>query len=333
MKINVASSIAELLYEYNSVTIPGFGGLVASYKSADVAKVEGNIHPPSKEIKFNSNLLINDGLLVEHIRSRYQISFEEAEQEVDRFVSLLKNQLAETGKVEIPKVGKFSKSGNQYFFQAFSRNYNTDSFGLPTVNFFPVRKGGEEDVAFKPAPSDELVANPVAQKSNDRQSRLLAAAVLGFFFVTVIVVLLTLKDELFPRQEVVEDSTIFPSVPQGQGKKVNQSPSDNDLVIVIEEDKEKDPIDLNVDTESTTPPLGAKTRLVVVGIFSDEAYAKERIMQLQQAGYNPHRFNRKGRIGIAAKVVYQQEAELQAVFQEIRSDFDSNAWILPKEEE
>ena len=59
--------IQELLYEHNSVIIPSFGGFTAGYKPASIDHVQGVIFPPSKDLKFNRYLTINDGILVQHI--------------------------------------------------------------------------------------------------------------------------------------------------------------------------------------------------------------------------------------------------------------------------
>ena len=64
MKIDLAYSISQLLYRYDCVIIPGFGGFVTQFKSAAIDRQAHSIYPPSKEVSFNSMLVKNDGVLV-----------------------------------------------------------------------------------------------------------------------------------------------------------------------------------------------------------------------------------------------------------------------------
>ncbi len=65
MKID--QHISDLLYCYDCVIIPDFGGFVANYRSAEIDKKRNILYPPSKGIIFNKNLVHNDGLLANKI--------------------------------------------------------------------------------------------------------------------------------------------------------------------------------------------------------------------------------------------------------------------------
>ncbi|MFT6743305.1 MAG: nucleoid DNA-binding protein, partial [Paraglaciecola sp.] len=79
MNIDVANAVQELLYENQSVVIPGFGGFTSTYKSAAVDFVQGAVAPPAKNITFNPNLKINDGVMVAFLQKKHAISVEEAQ--------------------------------------------------------------------------------------------------------------------------------------------------------------------------------------------------------------------------------------------------------------
>ena len=78
MNKSVAHYISELLFLHDCVIIPEFGGFVGNNKSAVLNKNTNTIYPPSKEILFNKNLRINDGLLINHISNYEVISNENA---------------------------------------------------------------------------------------------------------------------------------------------------------------------------------------------------------------------------------------------------------------
>ena len=62
-RVNVDKSISELLYQFDCVIIPDFGGFVANYAGAKIQPIQNTFTPPSKQISFNRNLTSNDGLL------------------------------------------------------------------------------------------------------------------------------------------------------------------------------------------------------------------------------------------------------------------------------
>ena len=64
MKHSVEICLRELLFVQECVIIPGFGGFLTKYKSADIDYLNYTITPPTKSISFNRQLRNDDGLLV-----------------------------------------------------------------------------------------------------------------------------------------------------------------------------------------------------------------------------------------------------------------------------
>ncbi|MCB0579438.1 MAG: hypothetical protein KDD10_09040, partial [Phaeodactylibacter sp.] len=93
MQIDIGSHIAALLYEHNSVNIPGLGGFVSSYKTATADQVQGELHPPSKGLNFNSNLVADDGLLAQHLQEKLGISLTDANELVENYVKEVKEAI------------------------------------------------------------------------------------------------------------------------------------------------------------------------------------------------------------------------------------------------
>ena len=78
MKKKIEPYISELLYLHDCVIIPNFGGFVGNKKSAVLNKNTHTVLPPSKEILFNKNLKVNDGLLISHLANKEKISNDQA---------------------------------------------------------------------------------------------------------------------------------------------------------------------------------------------------------------------------------------------------------------
>ena len=131
--MNLANYISDLLYRYECVIIPQFGGFVTNNKSARIDSSNHTLHPPYKQITFNSHLTNNDGLLANYIASVDQISYESAanyiEFEIDAWKEKLKKQ-----ELVLDGIGALQLlDGKLHFEPQQSVNYLTSSFGLSNV--------------------------------------------------------------------------------------------------------------------------------------------------------------------------------------------------------
>ena len=128
--MNLANYINDLLYRYDCVIIPDFGGFVTNTIGAVVSE-NHNFYPPKKQIGFNSHLAHNDGLLANYIASVENISFEKATTAISLSVIKWKKKL-QTEKVVLEKIGVLSlNTENKIIFEPeYSVNFLTASFGL-----------------------------------------------------------------------------------------------------------------------------------------------------------------------------------------------------------
>ncbi|WP_298365023.1 SPOR domain-containing protein [uncultured Lutibacter sp.] len=131
--MTIAKYISDLLYRYECVIVPNFGGFVTNEISAKVNRYTHTFYAPSKQLTFNAHLQNNDGLLANYIASAENISYNKAVEyilvEVEKWKSLLNNE-----ELEIENIGTLNKNneGNYIFEPANSINYLTSSFGLNT---------------------------------------------------------------------------------------------------------------------------------------------------------------------------------------------------------
>ncbi|MCH2043120.1 MAG: SPOR domain-containing protein [Saprospiraceae bacterium] len=131
--------IRELLYTNNKVIIPGIGGFVSTYESANIHFMEAQIYPPSKTIKFDPNLTDNDGLLVNYIVQNEKLTYKKAYDEVKAFVGRVENVLKEQSFIEFEAIGKlYWDSEKQLAFKNQGTNFRLESFGLPILNCQPI---------------------------------------------------------------------------------------------------------------------------------------------------------------------------------------------------
>src|SRR3954468_22582161 len=127
----VDKHISELLYDYDRVIVPNFGGFVTNYAPAKIHPVQHTFTPPSKNIVFNKNLKNNDGLLANHMAVGLHTDYLQALKYIDQFVSDTNLKLKSGKKVTIADVGVlFWDVEHNIQFEPAPKNYLLDSFGL-----------------------------------------------------------------------------------------------------------------------------------------------------------------------------------------------------------
>ena len=127
--------ISDLLYRHDCVIIPGLGGIITNYRSAQIHPVSHTLRPPSKSIRFNVNLQEDDGLLANYVSSCESISFASAQSKIERFVSSIQNDLQHKKEARLPKIGVLSVDINGIisFEPDLKVNYLPDAFGLEAI--------------------------------------------------------------------------------------------------------------------------------------------------------------------------------------------------------
>jgi hypothetical protein len=124
--------IAQLLYRYQCVTVPGFGAFLTEIQSAQLNENSHSFFPPKKMISFNSHLKNNDGLLANHIAQAEKTSYDYAVSAIEYEVLNWKKALQENKFFNLKNIGVLSlNSDNNILFTPNEQtNFLTQSFGL-----------------------------------------------------------------------------------------------------------------------------------------------------------------------------------------------------------
>ena len=150
MEIKIAEDIKELIYEHGSVVVPGLGSFSGDYKSAAIDNVQGQLAPPALDIVFNPNNVLNDGVLLDFIKNKYHVLMHEAQKAIDTFTEEVVQTFKKHEIVVIPDVGRLYRDySDKVRFLPENTNFNTDTFGLPTVQFYPVSRNRPDSVVEK----------------------------------------------------------------------------------------------------------------------------------------------------------------------------------------
>lgn len=135
----IISYLKELLNDNDCVIVPGFGAFISKRHSATIDYANHRFLPPYKEIVFNNKLNNNDGVLVDFIASKENVSKEEALSKIQSFVNQSMAVLDVNSELELPSFGKFININGNYIFNVKDDiNLLGDSFGLTEFTYQPV---------------------------------------------------------------------------------------------------------------------------------------------------------------------------------------------------
>jgi cell division protein FtsN/nucleoid DNA-binding protein len=145
--MDIAARISELLFDYECVVLPEFGGFITNDKPAQINRITHQFKPPFREILFNVQLTANDGLLAKHISEKESISYKAAKQKIEEFVAWCRNELESGRRLEFAQIGSltFDDSRNIVFEQDHGINYNPDSFGLDSLVSPAIKRVSQEE--------------------------------------------------------------------------------------------------------------------------------------------------------------------------------------------
>ena len=133
--MDITKHIKALLFDYDCVIIPGFGGLLINRHEAKILPYKNTIIPPSRSVAFNEQLNINDGLLINQVAQQENIERPEAVKAVNEFAKSLIREIEDNGVVVLSGIGSFSfNEDEKLVFEPDSKaNFLEDSYGLTEV--------------------------------------------------------------------------------------------------------------------------------------------------------------------------------------------------------
>jgi nucleoid DNA-binding protein len=164
--LNFAKHIKELLLEQDCVILPGLGGFVANYKSAEFDPASNTASPPSKQILFNTSLVHNDGLLYAHVSAKTGYGYKEVQEKAEVFIDRIRRDVGKGIKFQIEGLGYFYRDNEKrvLFTEEGNENLLVESFGLPFLQY----KEYEKPVINKYSAAS-TVADPLARQRRIRR--------------------------------------------------------------------------------------------------------------------------------------------------------------------
>lgn len=289
--MTIAKYINDLLYRYDCVIVPNFGGFITNRIGAKVNPFTNNFYPPTKQISFNAHLKQNDGLLVNYIASVENISFEKAIIKINEAVSSWEETL-KNKQVVFDNIGNISLNENSQLIFEPKKNHNflTNSFGLSVVSSPKINN--------KEIPNKSII--PVFVK-----------------YAAAAVILLGLAYNVYDTGQEKKQLDFYSNQEKVLEKKIQTA------TFVISNPLPT--IELNVTKRSS------KAFHVVAGAFQFPENAKRKVSQLKKKGFNAKILgvNKWGLTQVSFDSFYSRK-KAYSILATIKKDVSKDAWILIK---
>lgn len=332
--MDIAFYISELLFENDCVIIPGFGGFVTHYAPARIHPVNHSFLPPSKNILFNSKLVRDDGLLIDHIAQKQNVNYAQAKSLVEDYTLELIGKLSAGEVARFKNIGNLQRDtlGKLLFSPDDSVNYLEEAFGLPGFVSPPVAR---ESVKNR-MEAKFIDRKPVPVRESGQRKRIWAYAaivpvllILGWFVFfgnfkfnnTQQTGILTLPDS-----ELHYSST---SQPEQKVMDVITPPLES---LDLSEPGQADP---NLSSEETAaseaPPLIMKKYFIVGGAFGVEQNAEKFLAILRKKGYAAERAGLSpSGLHMVSYFSTADKSEALVNLEIIRNQDNPSAWLIRK---
>lgn len=213
----LALHIEYLLLRHDCVVVPGFGAFINVYHSALEDSKTHSFQPMTTEIRFNSALKHNDGMLATSYARRERVSYAEGREMVRVAVSDLLDTLALEGEVSIGRIGRIrtDNSGNLSFHPLLTTNRLAAALGyLPVKRNAPVIEAAPAaaTAVTETETAEPVVENPVKKFDTDRNyyipiNKMFARMAASFAVVAVLCLSLILP---FTRDYHEDQASVVP---------------------------------------------------------------------------------------------------------------------------
>jgi len=307
--MKIENYIAQLLYRYQCVTVPGFGAFLTEIQSAQLVESAHSFFPPKKLISFNAYLKNNDGLLANHIAQTEKTSYEYAVSAIQYEVFNWKKTLQETGIFSIKNVGDFrlNADSNLIFTPSEQTNYLSSSFGLsPFVSPLVKRELFEQQL-------EALEENDTIQLIPEHKNKftfLKYAAV----FVLGLGLTATVGYPIYQNEIETQKIIVETAVQRQVQNKIQEA------TFFIESP---------IPAVTLTVKEGKLPYHIMAGAFRDETNAQRVFENLSEKGYKAKRIERN-KYGLYPVLYgsFTTYAEAEKLKNEIRAKENPQAWIL-----
>ncbi|MCP2026378.1 hypothetical protein L1276_001522 [Flavobacterium sp. HSC-32F16] len=314
--MKIETYIAQLLYRYQCVTVPGFGAFLTEIQSAQLNESTNSFFPPKKTVFFNSRLKNNDGLLANHIAQAENISYGAAVNGIAYEVQNWKQTLEDNVVISLKNIGdlRLNSESNIIFTPNEQINYLAASFGLsPFVSPLVKKEIFEKKI-------EQIEKEPVSIYENEEVKSSRSYLRYAAIFVLGLGITGSIGYPLYQNQITAQTLVVEGNVQKKVQNKIQEATFviQNPIPAVTLVDSAK------VETTEKLMPYH-----IMAGAFRSEANARKAYNQLIKDGYSARMLgeNKHGLFPVLYGS-YASMAEAEKAQKEIQKGENPDAWIL-----
>lgn len=314
--MGTAEYIAELLYRYNCIVVPGFGAFLSQTKSATIQESTHTFYPPTKALSFNEQLASNDGLLVSYIASAEKSSFEFVLKRISEQVLEWKTTLEKDERLSFANIGDlWLNTERKIQFQPNNQvNYLTSSFGFSSFVSKPIVREVLKEEVVAVEEKIPFIITPEKRESSSFRPLVKYAAIALLAISTGLTGFRIYTDAQQTNQLVQKEAQ------EQVSKHIQEATFFN-----------ADPSVLPTFTIDITKIEQSKAiHHIVAGAFRVKENAEKKIIQLQNKGYDAAAYIGANKYGLH-QVVYAsfEDSKKGSVFlKKIQQTESPDAWML-----
>lgn len=328
VNMKIEHYIAQLLYRYQCVTVPGFGAFLTETLPAQLQESTHSFFPPKKMISFNVNLKNNDGLLANHIAQAEKTSYDYAVSAIQFEVFTWKKSLETTGTLSFKNIGTFrlNSDHNLVFTPEENNTFLPTSFGLSSFVSPVIKRAVFEKVLADTTEAVDVEATSTitlqqaeeeeVTTSTHRYPLLRYAAI----FVLGLGITSSVGYSIYQRQIETQTLLVETSVQKKVQNKIQEA------TFLIESPIPSVTLAVETKTKKETTPLRYH---IMAGAYRSEANANIELQSLRKLGYQARRLpvNKSGLYPVVYGS-YATFAEAQKEQKDIVEFENPDAWII-----
>ncbi len=303
--MKVGQYISELLYQHESVLLPGFGTFTTKYEPARFIPEQKIVQAPALIVAFNPMPKDGDTVLVDYISEKEGKSSGEIMRNLGELVQETIHALEAGNKVELECIGLFAMEGDGSLLFEPNRHINylanntgithvktpeqkpvKDTLVAATVVKTPTPKTEEKE--FSETPKKEDMSEPKPKETKDKSALSPALRWIAIILIPLLIILLIL---FFNYTFFFGTEGLFRKAPPVYIEETVVSP-DTDLVAepdVVEEATADTYVPTTEDAYDPylvppAPDFSRPVYLIVVGSFRNELKANKLALELRKGG-------------------------------------------------
>ena len=327
--MTVVQAIAALLYDHDTVIVPGLGAFLRHDESAQVNVVANAFQSPRSTLGFDPAQREESRLVIDFLMQSDGLTDEEARQQIAAFVADSYASMREGGAVALEGIGTLALDAAQelVFEPDDTSNFNPDAFGLTDISVASVWDAGRPtDVEVTPCDDSVVTPSPEPPKPS-RWWLLIPLLLLLVALVWWFLKSQPAKPEPTPpapsAPAVTVDSTQHVPEPVTQPVDSVAQPVDSVAQPVDTVEEPAAPIQV------VKPAVESKV-FIVGGCFSVEQNALNMVLQAREEGCADTFVMRRGSMYFVCYGQYPTAAEAKAALPDIIANYNPKAWILTK---